>query len=290
MFLTWIRKVPLLWSAARAVAKTDVWALEALARVFPRTKAIAKSYLISRYKMGMRPWTLGYVEYRAMVCEKMLGFPLPSIPFGRTLDERIVELPWVFSELSDARKILDAGSALNVDFLLKRLIDKRVYILTLYAEQYRGNSGESYIYEDLRRISFRDDAFDAITCISTIEHIGFDCTGYKGTALRNTDVEPGDRLTVIRELKRVLAPGGRLLLTGPVGGPVDSSRFCNLSRQDVLEFIETFAPSSFEVRYFKYGSCGWTETRGDDQSLDKIEYRGNAAAAAGAVVLIKLIK
>lgn len=290
MFLTWIRKVPLLRSATRALTKTDVLALEILVRVFPQAKAISKTYLISRYKMGMRPWTPGYAEYRAMVCEKMLGSPLPSGPFGQTLDERIVELPWVFSELRDARKILDAGSALNVDFLLRRLSDKRVYILTLYAEPYRGNNGESYIYEDLRRISFRDDAFDAITCISTIEHIGFDCTGYKGTALRKTDVEPGDRLTVIRELKRVLAPGGCLLLTGPVGGSVDSSSFCNLTRQDVLEFIETFAPSSFDVRYFKYGSCGWTETRCDDQSLDKIEYRGNGAAAAGAVVLLKLIK
>jgi SAM-dependent methyltransferase len=59
------------------------------------------------------------------------------------------------------------------------------------------------------RAPFRPGAFDVITCISTIEHVGLDVYD------QGPD-EFGDEVAM-RHLRRLLRPGGRLLLTAPFG-------------------------------------------------------------------------
>jgi SAM-dependent methyltransferase len=64
---------------------------------------------------------------------------------------------------------------------------------------------------DLRKLPFPEGSLKSLSCMHTIEHIGL---GRYGDA-----INPDGDLLAIAELKRVLAPGGDLLVVVPVGKP-----------------------------------------------------------------------
>ena len=64
---------------------------------------------------------------------------------------------------------------------------------------------------DLCRLAFADRSIASISCMHTIEHIGL---GRYGDPL-----DPLGDQTALRELQRVVAPGGSLLVVVPVGQP-----------------------------------------------------------------------
>ncbi|WP_461572268.1 DUF268 domain-containing protein [Sulfuricaulis sp.] len=64
---------------------------------------------------------------------------------------------------------------------------------------------------DLLALPFADDSIESLSCMHVIEHIGL---GRYGDQL-----DPNGDLRAINELKRVLTPGGKLLIVVPVGQP-----------------------------------------------------------------------
>jgi SAM-dependent methyltransferase len=64
---------------------------------------------------------------------------------------------------------------------------------------------------DLQRLPFVDAAVESLSCLHVVEHVGL---GRYGDAL-----DPRGTERACRELGRVLAPGGRLYLSAPVGRP-----------------------------------------------------------------------
>jgi SAM-dependent methyltransferase len=64
---------------------------------------------------------------------------------------------------------------------------------------------------DLTRLPFADRSIASLSCMHVIEHVGL---GRYGDAL-----DPDGDLKAMRELGRVLAPGGSLLFVVPVGRP-----------------------------------------------------------------------
>lgn len=105
--------------------------------------------------------------------------PLPE-GWGRWLDERAVEYPWLFSRLPGSPgKVLDAGSVLNHATIIghEKLANKSLFISTLAPEKENYcDRGISYVYEDLRESCYRDCYFDWVVSISTLEHVGMDNT------------------------------------------------------------------------------------------------------------------
>ena len=69
---------------------------------------------------------------------------------------------------------------------------------------------------DLRDIPVRDAYYDTISCLSTLEHIGCDNRPFTHKN-SNREHRPEDFIFVMKELRRVLKPGGSLLLTVPFG-------------------------------------------------------------------------
>jgi len=64
---------------------------------------------------------------------------------------------------------------------------------------------------DLQLLHFADGSIDSLSCMHTIEHVGL---GRYGDSL-----DPSGDLKAFSELKRVVAPGGSLLIVVPIGRP-----------------------------------------------------------------------
>jgi SAM-dependent methyltransferase len=233
--------------------------------------AVTRKRLAAYLKSDRRPWREGYYEYRqkclseAVVDEALLdvfseGRPLPS-GYAYRLDARLLEIPWVLSRVrkSGGGRFLDAGSAFNYDFVLTApaLKDKQLSIVTLGPE---GDAfwklGVSYLFGDLRDLDLRDDRFDSVACISTIEHIGMDNTMYaEGQMAQRSD--PSEFLLAVKELKRVLKPGGVLYISFPFGRYENHGWFQQFDSELVDTLIDAFAPSQQKENIFQYHPDGW---------------------------------
>lgn len=63
---------------------------------------------------------------------------------------------------------------------------------------------------DARDMPFADNFFDYVYAVSTIEHVGL-------TAYHSADSDPEGDIKVMKEIARVIRPGGTLLVTLPYG-------------------------------------------------------------------------
>jgi SAM-dependent methyltransferase len=64
---------------------------------------------------------------------------------------------------------------------------------------------------DLTRLPFADESIRSLSCMHVVEHVGLGRYG--------DDLDPEGDQKAVRELMRVLAPGGNLLLVVPMGRP-----------------------------------------------------------------------
>ena len=175
---------------------------------------------------GKMPWKVGYVAFRnayisSVLQSKKFNECILQESYGSGLDERAVEYPWLFSRLPEGGgRLLDAGSVLNHKFIISQeaLRRKTIFISTLSPEPYSyWRFGISYIFEDLRDTCFKDDYFDWVVSLSTIEHIGLDNTLLYTDDGSKRENLPDAYLTAAKEYRRVLKKGGTLYLSIPFG-------------------------------------------------------------------------
>ena len=232
---------------------------------------VKRKRLASYLKSDRRPWREGYDEYReqclaeAVNNESLLttfaeNKQLPQ-NYGYRLDARIVEIPWVLSRASKTGgRFLDAGSALNYDFVLTSpaLKDKQTTIVTLAPEgQAFWQLGVSYVFGDLRDLDFRDERFDSVACISTIEHIGMDNTMYAEDLAIAQRSDPGEFTLAVKELKRVLKKGGSLYISFPFGRYENHGWFQQFDSALVDTLVNGFEPTSSCESIYQYHPDGW---------------------------------
>lgn len=222
------------------------------------------------------------------------GLRLPPL-YGIGLDERVVEFPWLLSRGLRGH-VLDAGSTLNHAHVLERLPAEvaQVTVTTLVSEQ-PALEDERLTFEDgdLRALTYGDDAFDTVACISTLEHVGMDNTMYGSDAAPAHDPE-ADGLQAVRELRRVLAPGGRLLLTVPYGVAENLGWERQFGAAEVEAVVQELGRGDVSIDVFRYDERGWQSSTLDEAS-DR-HYRdytrdprpvADHAAAARAVACIE---
>ncbi|MEA5448385.1 methyltransferase domain-containing protein [Leptolyngbya sp. CCNP1308] len=220
---------------------------------------------------GRIPWSTGYKFYQQKTVKEALqdqgllniftlNTPLPK-NFGLYLDERCVEYPWLFSRLPEkACHILDAGSVLNFEYLLDHsyFAKRRLHIATL-APEYNcfWNKGISYFFEDLRDLPIKDEFYDSIVCLSTLEHVGLDNAQYTQDN-HYSENRSSDYLLAVKELRRILKPGGELFISVPFGKYQNFGEFQQFDAALLTDTIAAFGPAqSIEKNYFKYSVDGW---------------------------------
>jgi SAM-dependent methyltransferase len=195
-------------------------------------------------------------------------------------DERVVEIPWVLARLC-GRRALEVGYAFAeppyLAALLRAGFDELVGV-DLAAADVPGLTG---VQADVRDLPFDDGAFELILCVSTLEHVGADNTGY-GLAAED---DGASRLIALRELRRVLAPAGRLLITVPCGEPGDYGWF---HQDDVRGWTRLFTRAGFfveEEEVYELTGEGWRTA--PELETEGLRY-GERGPAASAVLCAEL--
>lgn len=253
-----------------------------------------------------RVWWSGYDEAKDQALADTLDSPEllerfrsgRSLPrgFGFTLDERIVEIPWVVANLPSEGPVLDAGSALNHPIFLDRVMPRveSLTITTFTEEEAHPELGPSYVTSDLRALPFESESFETIVCISTLDHVGMDNSAYGAAETRSDDPDREVELAV-SELHRVLRPGGRLLVTVPYGRAEDHGWCRQFDEPGLGRIAEPFEDP--EIRIYKHSRRGWNPSslRGASEATYRDPRRHevllkDCAFAASAVACLRLTR
>lgn len=186
--------------------------------------------------------------------------------FGSGFDERVVELPLAadLARLDEPGVVLDAGSSLNHPFIQSAVgvVKARVIHYTQSSDREPAlfdGAAVSYLFGDLRDIRLRSQTCDRIVCVSTLEHVGMDNSRYGGAA----ESDPEAYLEALREMWRLVAPGGLLFLTFPFGVAAVHGWF-RVFDHAALERMRTVLDGArIETRVLSY-RCGWHDAPRDD--------------------------
>jgi SAM-dependent methyltransferase len=154
--------------------------------------------------------------YTGKIAEAGLWFNPPVVvqlqddrPRVVAVTERIVEHIFVHTRLPrPPARVLDLGCAESTNALEMASLGYDVVGVDL-RELPLAHASLQTLRADIGNLPLPDDSFDVVVSLSTIEHVGLDW--YAKTP------EGTDDHKVIAEVKRVLRPGGRLVLTIPFG-------------------------------------------------------------------------
>jgi SAM-dependent methyltransferase len=266
---------------------------------------------VERYLAGGRvPWSDGYTDFRRRAISEAIadpdlmerfaaGQPLPP-DYGARLDERIVEYPWVLSRLPDGPlRLLDVGATLNHVPILRhpKVADKRLLFVGLAPTHVEIKDTISYLYDDARELIVRDEVFDIATCISTLEHIGLDNTQLYVDDARYAEHDLDGYLPALADLRRVLKPDGRLILTVPFGRAEDHGWLQQFDQPGIKRIIAAFDGEVACETYYSYAQDGWqiatAESAGDARYYDihaDPTPQPDGAGAARAVCCLELVR
>lgn len=180
---------------------------------------------------------------QALICLRD-GIRQPLI--GQTTlgwSERCVEVPWISGYLASSRTLLDIGWSMSPPEWLRVLLEAQEMGTSLtgidiidphrVASRYPPDIRDEVLsvpvrVEDFLTAQPNGESFDTITCLSTLEHIGFDVASSpddtdsafvrakspeQASSERSSSVDH-EFMTAAAEF---LEPGGRLLVTVPAG-------------------------------------------------------------------------
>jgi len=233
-----------------AAAETATLVVEALADVAAQLEAVrthaglpGESYferVLQRGVEGLDAPTAAFLNsatgHEGFAAERGLWFNWPlSVGYANgdvrlaNVNERIVELPYVFRALSGIEpgaRILDVGAAESMIPLSLASLGYSVTALDPrpYPVEHPNLTVTVGTIEDLTAV----EPFDAVLCISTLEHVG---SGEYGQA-----EEAGADAAALERIGSLLRTEGLLVLTAPYGEAVDGkgARVYDRARLDEL--------------------------------------------------------
>lgn len=218
---------------------------------------------------------------------------------GNDFTERVVEYPffarWFLEHAERDSELLDVGCVLNHKSV-SRLLSKRcraVWFCNVAPEPVAITHLPFYYLLSDMNTAFQDGRqFPLVTCLSTIEHIGFDNSQYGDkTPARYSEPTLEPFLEALKHIARLTKPGGQFLVSVPFGrreviehpatGKIASQVFDFESLREGLTSLYAFRVIP-KVSVFKATLNGWisVEPRHCDARY------ADGCVAAGAVALI----
>lgn len=144
--------------------------------------------------------------------------------------ERIVEVPLVLNNIpKNKMKILDVGCRYSLLPIQLASMGHDVWGIDLH--NYR-RKHPNFIFKkgNILRSHFKNDFFDVVVSLSTIEHIGLEFYGERSNI-------NGDR-QAIEQIHRILKPGGVFLLTLPFGKAMDAKWYRVYDRERLRGLLQ----------------------------------------------------
>lgn len=242
-----------------------------------------------RHRLVLNPVTRRFYDDYAELDAIDAALKAGTILNGRStvdMTERVIEIPWVISRYRGERHVLDIGPAYALPLYIQAL--RRLHIPELEGVDLsrRRVPGMAVTQADVRSMPFADGTFDLILCVSTLEHIGRENAHYQVDA--RPDVEQGD-VAALAEMRRVLAPAGRILITVPFGR-LDIQAWqkqYDLHAWEIL--LNRTALRTVETEWFRYDHSGWHPVDGPAQLANQ-EYRGEGAPGSSGLLCAVLAR
>jgi SAM-dependent methyltransferase len=188
--------------------------------------------------------------------------------------ERVIEIPWTLARYRGESRVLDVGFVFaepEWQAALTAAVPGEVVGVDLAEGVVPGYRG---VVADVRSLPLDDGALDVAFCISTLEHVGRDNRRY-GLAAED---DPDGMTAALRELRRVLGRGGRLLLTVPCGDREELDWLVQLGEREWLDLFEASGFLVFEHELYELDADGWRAVAALGAGLG-YGSRGPAAAA-----------
>jgi SAM-dependent methyltransferase len=198
-------------------------------------------------------------------------------------DERLIEIPWVLARYRGEPRVVDIGYANATPAYLEALVAAAPGEVVGLDPVEARVEGMRSVVGDLRALPFPDESFDALLCVSTIEHVGRDNRVYGADDERDESGIP----LALREIRRVLAPEGRALLSVPTGAKEDHGWFVQLPAATWRGLFADAGLQVIEEEVYELGADGWNAAEGDAEDARYGE-RGSAASAVYCVELVAL--
>ena len=160
------------------------------------------------------------------------------------LNERIIEIPFTISALSKipkGSKVLDLGCMESVLPLFVAGLGYKVTGFDFRQYPYKVPHF-NFVQGSILDLHFENNYFDAVTCISTIEHVGI---GF----YKDPKAESSPDIVGMKEIRRVLKPGGLLVLTVPFGKFLINNQQRIYDKKSLDKLIEGFFVG--EIKFYK---------------------------------------
>lgn len=229
--------------------------------------------------------------------QRALALPQPEFPqsvnlprpYGRGMNERVVELLIARLTYQPGMKVLDVGHA-NIMSAHARMLQAlpapkditgidiapaSKEIRSLYTLSVQG---------DITRTDFPPNTFDLIWCISALEHFGMDNSIYTDQFALDRDMD----VMALREMMRILRVGGTIYISVPYGRFEDHGWLRNYDKELWQRLLATVQSEASIARlYFKYfDQLGWSPASPEDLVNTGYLDHKNSGASGLAVALI----
>lgn len=191
--------------------------------------------------------------------------------------ERVVEYPFVLMNLrlEEGARILDVGC---VGSLLSYKLSSMGYRVTGYDFDKFDitHPNFTFIQGDFLDNEFRDEAFDAVVAVSTVEHCGIPVCGPRV-------IEDGDR-RMVREIHRVLKKGGVFIVSVPFGKKGKNREWRVYDERALNELLKDFTIEKIGF-FVGMGRSSWSPV--DLERIRKVDSTSKVVQGVACVVCRK---